>query len=46
VFRLDGRPRAAINVYLIGDVLVDAGTQLARRRILRQLAGIASVRMR
>lgn len=34
---MHGRPRDAINVYLVGDVLVDAGTLLARRRILRQL---------
>ena len=39
VFLLDGRPRHAINVYLMGDVLVDAGTRQARRRILRQLQG-------
>lgn len=36
---LAGRPPNAINVYLVGDVLVDAGTPGARRRILRQLAG-------
>ena len=36
---LDGRPRYAVNVYLVGDVLLDAGTQLAARRILRQLQG-------
>ena len=36
---MHGRPRDAINVYLVGDVLVDAGTLLARRRILRQLKG-------
>ncbi|WP_320672070.1 MBL fold metallo-hydrolase [Patulibacter defluvii] len=39
VLQLAGRPRNAINVYLVGDVLVDAGTRHARRRILRQLAG-------
>jgi hydroxyacylglutathione hydrolase len=39
LFLLDGRPRHAINVYLMGDVLVDAGTRQARRRILRQLQG-------
>lgn len=37
--QLAGRPPNAINVYLVGDVLVDAGTPGARRRILRQLAG-------
>ncbi|HLJ04139.1 MAG TPA: MBL fold metallo-hydrolase [Solirubrobacteraceae bacterium] len=36
---LDGWPRYAINVYLLGDVLVDAATRLAGRRILRQLEG-------
>jgi hydroxyacylglutathione hydrolase len=39
VFRLQGFPPDAINVYVIGDVLLDAGTVLARRRILRELAG-------
>jgi hydroxyacylglutathione hydrolase len=39
VHLLDGRPRFAINVYLVGDVLVDAATRRAGRRILRQLAG-------
>lgn len=39
LYLLDGTPRYAINVYLMGDVLVDAGTKLARRRILRQLRG-------
>ena len=39
VWQLAGRPRNAINVYLAGDVLIDAGTRHARRRILRQLAG-------
>jgi hydroxyacylglutathione hydrolase len=39
VFRLSGRPRDAINVYLVKDVLVDAATQLGHRRILRQLGG-------
>jgi glyoxylase-like metal-dependent hydrolase (beta-lactamase superfamily II) len=39
VFQLDGRPRNAINVYLAGDVLIDAGTRHARRRIMRQIAG-------
>jgi hydroxyacylglutathione hydrolase len=39
VHQLAGRPANAINVYLVGDVLVDAGTLGAKRRILRQLAG-------
>jgi glyoxylase-like metal-dependent hydrolase (beta-lactamase superfamily II) len=34
---LGGFPRYAINVYLIGDVLIDAGTRYASRRILLQL---------
>ena len=34
---LGGLPPNAINVYLLDDVLVDASTKLARRRILRQL---------
>jgi hydroxyacylglutathione hydrolase len=38
---LDGWPRYAINVYLLGDVLVDAATRRAGRRILRQLSGRA-----
>ncbi len=36
---LDGRPPNAINVYLAGDVLIDAATRQAERRILRQIAG-------
>jgi hydroxyacylglutathione hydrolase len=39
VFLLRGRPRHAINVYLVGDVLVDAATRQARDRILGQLRG-------
>lgn len=39
LFLLVGRPRHVINAYLMGDVLVDAGTRRARRRILRQLRG-------
>jgi glyoxylase-like metal-dependent hydrolase (beta-lactamase superfamily II) len=39
VWKLSGLPPNAINVFLVEDVLVDAGTRLARRRILRQLAG-------
>ena len=36
---LKGFPPNAINVYVMGDVLVDAATRHARRRIMRQLAG-------
>jgi hydroxyacylglutathione hydrolase len=39
VHQLKGRPPHAINVYLVGEVLVDAGTPRAHRRILRQLGG-------
>ena len=39
VHQLGGLPPSTINVYLVGDVLVDAGTQAARRRILRELRG-------
>ncbi len=41
VFLLDGFPPNAINVYLVGDVIVDAGTRHAARRILRQVRGRA-----
>ncbi len=41
VFQLQGRPPNAINVYLVGDVIVDAGTRHAARRILRQVRGRA-----
>ena len=39
--QLDGFPPHAINVYLMGDVLVDSGTRYAAGRILRQLKGQA-----
>jgi hydroxyacylglutathione hydrolase len=39
VWQLRGFPPHAINVYLMGDVLVDAATRYAGRRILRQLEG-------
>jgi hydroxyacylglutathione hydrolase len=39
VWQLSGFPPNAINVYLVEDVLIDAGTRHARRRILRQLRG-------
>jgi glyoxylase-like metal-dependent hydrolase (beta-lactamase superfamily II) len=41
VHQLRGRPPHAINIYLVGEVLVDAGTPRAHRRILRQLGGRA-----
>src|SRR3954465_9095868 len=37
VYLLRGFPKEAINVYLVGEVLIDAGTVLAARRILRQI---------
>ena len=39
LFVLEGFPPYAINVYLLGDVLVDAATRFAARRILRRLRG-------
>jgi glyoxylase-like metal-dependent hydrolase (beta-lactamase superfamily II) len=39
LYLLRGFPPNAINVYLAGDVLVDAGTRHAGRRILDQLSG-------
>jgi hydroxyacylglutathione hydrolase len=41
VHLLSGWPRNAINVYLLGDVLVDAATRQAERRIFKQLSGRA-----
>jgi hydroxyacylglutathione hydrolase len=40
VWQLSGIPQHAINVYLVEEVLVDAGTRHAGRRILRQLKGV------
>jgi hydroxyacylglutathione hydrolase len=39
VHQLKGFPPNTINVYLLGDVLVDAGTPAAKKRILAELAG-------
>jgi len=39
LFQLAGFPPQGINVYLMGDVLVDAATRRGGRRILRQLSG-------
>jgi glyoxylase-like metal-dependent hydrolase (beta-lactamase superfamily II) len=39
IYILEGFPPYAINVYLLGDVLVDASTRFAERRILRRLRG-------
>lgn len=37
VHQLQGSPRNMINIYVVGGVLVDAGTPKARRRIMREL---------
>jgi hydroxyacylglutathione hydrolase len=39
VWQLKGRPPNGINVYLVEDVLIDAATRRAPRRILRQIEG-------
>jgi glyoxylase-like metal-dependent hydrolase (beta-lactamase superfamily II) len=39
VYILEGFPPYAINAYLLGEVLVDAATRFAARRILRRLKG-------
>jgi glyoxylase-like metal-dependent hydrolase (beta-lactamase superfamily II) len=39
VHQLAGFPANAINVYLVEDVLIDAGTKRAEGRIMRQIAG-------
>lgn len=39
VWQLHGTPQHAINVFLIGDVLIDAATRWSTRRILRQIRG-------
>jgi hydroxyacylglutathione hydrolase len=39
LYQLRGFPPNAINVFLMGDVLVDAATRRSGRRILRQLQG-------
>lgn len=40
VFQLRGFPPNAVNIYLIDDVLIDAGTRYDRARVLRQLRGL------
>jgi hydroxyacylglutathione hydrolase len=39
VYMLRGFPPNSINVYLVGDVLIDAATRQGERRIMRQIAG-------
>jgi hydroxyacylglutathione hydrolase len=41
LYQLRGFPPNAINVFLMGDVIVDAASRHAGRRILRQVAGHA-----
>ena len=41
VWLLAGRPRHAVNIYVIGDVLVDAGTRHSARRIRRQVGHLS-----
>ncbi len=40
LYMLKGFPPNAINVYVAGDVLIDAATRQAERRILRQIKGV------
>ncbi len=39
VWQLGGFPPNAVNVYVIGDVLIDSGLVFDRRRVLGQIAG-------
>jgi hydroxyacylglutathione hydrolase len=39
VYLLRGFPPNSINVYLVGDVLIDAATRQGERRIMRQISG-------
>ncbi|MBV9425394.1 MAG: MBL fold metallo-hydrolase [Solirubrobacterales bacterium] len=39
VWQISFGPRDAVNVYLVGDVLIDAGTSSMGRRLVRRLAG-------
>jgi glyoxylase-like metal-dependent hydrolase (beta-lactamase superfamily II) len=41
VWQLSGFPANAVNVYVVGDVLVDAGLRIDQGRILKQLEGRA-----
>ncbi|MGE4426610.1 MAG: MBL fold metallo-hydrolase [Solirubrobacteraceae bacterium] len=44
IFHLSLAPRASVNAYLLGDVLVDAGAALQGRRVLKALQGRAVAR--
>ncbi|MBX9654069.1 MBL fold metallo-hydrolase [bacterium] len=39
VWQLSGFPPNAINLFLVGDILIDAATRLAERRVFPQLEG-------
>jgi glyoxylase-like metal-dependent hydrolase (beta-lactamase superfamily II) len=39
VWHLDGFPANSVNVYVLGDVLVDAGLVIDRKRVLKQIEG-------
>jgi hydroxyacylglutathione hydrolase len=39
VWQLSGFPPNNVNVYVLGDVLIDSGTAIDKRRVLRQIAG-------
>src|SRR4051812_36466075 len=40
LWQLKGTPANPINVYVAGDVLIDAATKMAERRIFRQISGV------
>lgn len=40
VWRISTLPFCGLNVYLAGDVLIDAATRFDRRRLLRELSGV------
>jgi glyoxylase-like metal-dependent hydrolase (beta-lactamase superfamily II) len=39
VWHLKGKPANNVNVYVIGDVLIDSGAQLDKSRVLKQIEG-------
>ena len=39
IWRLNQRPRPIVNVYLVGEILFDAGSRTDRRRILKEIEG-------
>jgi glyoxylase-like metal-dependent hydrolase (beta-lactamase superfamily II) len=39
VWQLSGKPADNVNIYVLGDVLLDAGTALDKGRILKQIEG-------